>query len=138
MSEDQLNKLERIQNLSIRFIFGLRKYDHVSEYRSKLKWLPIRHRRNLRLLAFLYCVLFSPTAPSYLKDKFEFISAPGNLVRPLRNLTLRLPVHKSKFFDQSFTVQAIKLWNSLPYNIRQAKPLLTFEKAVRHHFVTTS
>ena len=138
LSEDQLNKLERIQNLAIRFIFSLRKYDHVSQYRSKLKWLSIRCRRNLRFLTFLYCVLFSPTAPSYLRDKFVFIKSPGNQVRPLRNLTLCIPVHKTKIYDQSFTVQCIKLWNNLPLNIRQAKSLLSFKKAVKYHFMTTS
>ncbi|CAH0678045.1 unnamed protein product [Spodoptera exigua] len=40
-TEELLDKLERLQNLCIRFIFGLRKYDHVSEFRSRLKWLPI-------------------------------------------------------------------------------------------------
>lgn len=29
-TEEQLNKLERLENLCIRFIFGLRKYDHES------------------------------------------------------------------------------------------------------------
>ncbi|CAG9137835.1 unnamed protein product [Plutella xylostella] len=42
VTEALLNKLERLQNTCIRFIFGLRKYDHVSSYRAKLKWLPIR------------------------------------------------------------------------------------------------
>ncbi|CAH2215702.1 jg26398 [Pararge aegeria aegeria] len=34
LTEDQLNELERLQNLAIRFIFGLRKYDYVSEFRQ--------------------------------------------------------------------------------------------------------
>lgn len=56
--EDQLNKLERLQNLCIRFICGLRKYDHISELSSKLMWLPIRSRRNLHIISHLYSVLF--------------------------------------------------------------------------------
>ncbi|KOB76606.1 putative RNA-directed DNA polymerase from transposon BS [Operophtera brumata] len=55
LSEDLLNKLDRLMNTCIRFIFCLRKYDHVSIFRAKLKWLQIRERRNLRTL----CVLFS-------------------------------------------------------------------------------
>lgn len=61
LTEDQLNKLERLQNVCIRFIFGLRKYDHVSEFRTQLKWLPIRHRRNSHILVLLYNILFNPS-----------------------------------------------------------------------------
>lgn len=45
LTEELLDRLERLLNLCIRYIFGLRKYDHVTEFRNKLKWLNIRHRR---------------------------------------------------------------------------------------------
>lgn len=44
LSEELLNKLERQQNLCIRFIYNLKKYDHISCYRAQLNWLPIRRR----------------------------------------------------------------------------------------------
>jgi hypothetical protein len=50
ITEQLLNKLERLLNLAIRFIFGLRKYDRISEYRSQLQWLSIRDRRNVHIL----------------------------------------------------------------------------------------
>ena len=56
VTQEQLNKFERLQNFCIRFIFGLRKYDHVSEFCKKLKWLPIRFRRNTHILSLLYSV----------------------------------------------------------------------------------
>ncbi|CAH2234063.1 jg7704 [Pararge aegeria aegeria] len=120
LTDDQLNKLERLQNISIRFIFGLRKYDHVSQFRSRLKWLPIRLRRNLHILSILYCVLFFPSSPPYLKEKFEFVGRPGEVLRTARKLILRVPSHNSSFFHRSFTVQAVKLWNALPLEIREA------------------
>lgn len=45
LTVELLNKLELLQNVAIRFIFGLPR-DHVSEFRAKLKWLPIRRRRD--------------------------------------------------------------------------------------------
>ena len=33
-TEELLNKLERLQNLAVRFIYDLRKYDHVSQFRA--------------------------------------------------------------------------------------------------------
>ncbi|CAH2241677.1 jg26977 [Pararge aegeria aegeria] len=134
LTEDQLNKLERLQNLAIRFIFGLRKYDHVSEFRLKLKWLPIRRRRDLHVLSLLYCVLFNPKTPSYLKEKFNFLGVQSD-IRSCRTLTLSMPFHKTKFYKHSFIVQATELWNALPISIRQSRSLDIFKNAVKAHYL---
>lgn len=136
LTEKQLDKLERLQNVCIRFIFGLRKYDHVSEFRTKLKWLPIRLRRNTHILTLLYSVLFNPSTPLYLKERFEYLhlSNPRTL-RSSETLQLKTPVHNSTFFQNSFTGQAIRLWNSLPTNIRSAKSLPIFKKLLFTHFL---
>ncbi|KAL1447518.1 hypothetical protein WDU94_010887 [Cyamophila willieti] len=39
-----LKKLQSFQNACIRYIFGLRKHDHVSELRSSVMWLPVGRR----------------------------------------------------------------------------------------------
>lgn len=71
ITEEQLNKLACIQNWCIRFLFGLRKYDHISDYRKKLKWLLIHLCRNTHILTFLYCILFNPASPSYLRERWS-------------------------------------------------------------------
>lgn len=137
LTEEMLNKLERLQNLCIRFIFGLRKYDHVSSFRIRLKWLPIRHRRNYHILSLLYSILFNPSTPSYLKERFEFQSTTLNrTLRPSRHLSLTLPSHTSKFYAFSYTVQAIKLWNSLPAPLRQAPSLDSFKVRLKAHLLS--
>ena len=135
LTEDYLNKLERLQNLAIRFIFNLRKYDHVSEFRSKLKWLPIRSRRNLHTLSLLYCVLHNEKSPPYLKEMFEFLGAHTNKLRSSENLALRIPRHSSRFYEHSFAVRATKLWNDLPLNIRRSISLSIFKKSVKNHYL---
>lgn len=84
LNEDLLNKLDRILNNAIRFIFCLRKFDHISSYRSQLNWLPIRQRRQLRLLCTLYTILMNPNSPEYLKSKFQYLCESHN-ERPLRS-----------------------------------------------------
>lgn len=137
-TEEQLNKLERIQNLCIRFIFGLRKYDHVSQYRARLKWLPIRLRRNTHILCLLYNILFCPLTPYYLKERFEFIHPPGSPCRPSVSFLLRVPMHKSSTFTYSFTVSAIKLWNSLPNHIRNSTSLCSFKNKLKQYYLSCS
>lgn len=138
LTEVQLDKLERLQNFSIRFIFGLRKYDHISEYRAKLKWLPIRLRRNTHILSLLYNILFNPTTPHYLKERFKFFhDTHSRPVRSSEELKLEMPQHASRAFDRSFTVLAVRLWNALPLTVRQAQSLASFKVLVRKHYLST-
>jgi hypothetical protein len=120
LTEEQLNKLERLQNISIRFIFGLRKYDHISHFRAKLKWLPIRFRRNAHIVSLLCNILFNPKYPSYLKERFKFLDAThSRVLRSSENLRLKISVHSSSSYGKSFTVQATLLWNALPMYFHQ-------------------
>lgn len=132
LTEDQLNKLERLQNVCIRFIFGLRKYDHVSEFRTQLKWLPIRHRRNSHILVLLYNILFNPSTPLYLKKRFNYLSS----VRCAEMHLLAPPPSSSKFYGNSFTFRAVRLWNALPLDIRRAKSLPVFKNLLKTHYLS--
>lgn len=137
--EKHLDKLERLQNFCIRFIFGLRKYDHVSEFRIKLKWLPIRHRRNTHILSLLYNILFNPSTPPYLKERFQYLHlSHSHTLRSSETLQLKTPEHTSTFYEYSFTVQAVRLWNALPLVIRTAKSLPIFKKLLFNHFMSVS
>lgn len=131
-----LNKLERLQNLGIRFIFGLRKYDHVSECRKKLEWLTVRQRRNLHIISLLYSTLFHSKSPGYLKKRFEYNANSHEFsLRSSYTLSLNMPTHSTDFYDLSFTVHATRLWNSLPIAVRTAKTLETFKKHVKDHYL---
>lgn len=72
-TEDQLNRVERLKNFYIRLIFGLYKFDQISEHRNKLNWLPIRLRRNIDILTLLCNILFNPHTSLYLEERFEFL-----------------------------------------------------------------
>lgn len=135
VSQDLLNKLDRLLNSCIRFIFGLRKYDHVSFYRSKLNWLPIRQRRNVRILCALFSILFDPNSPSYLKSKFQFChESHSRNLRSVDTLSLLTPLHSSGFMSSSFRISAIRLWNALPINIRKSISKFSFKRSLRKHY----
>ncbi|CAH2109029.1 unnamed protein product [Euphydryas editha] len=139
LSEDLLNKYERLQNHCIRFIYGLRKFDHISEFRAKLKWLPIRLRRNLHLLSLLYCILYNPLSPSYLKERFVFLGSNSDLHLNLRSRSdnrLKMFASQSQAYSNSFTMKAAKLWNSLPGKVRHSDSLSTFKKRLYNHYLS--
>ncbi|CAH2104398.1 unnamed protein product [Euphydryas editha] len=135
-TEEQVDKLERLQNLCIRFIFGLRKFDHVSRFRAELKWLPIRLRRDTHILCLLYNILFNPLLPNYLRERFKFLHPPGSSCRSNVQLLLRIPSHSSKSYSSSYTVHAARLWNSLPSSIRTSTSIFIFKKNLKEHFLS--
>lgn len=136
LNADLLNKLDRLLNNCIRFIFNLRKYDHVSTYRSEINFLPIRERRNLHALTALHSILTCPTPPSYLTQYFKYLhSSHDKDLRSSNNLLLHCPTHHSSLVRSSFVVQSVQLWNSLPLNVRMITDRLTFKIKVRQLFL---
>lgn len=136
-TEELLDKLDRLQNLCIRFIYGLRKFDHISEYRRQLKWLPIRFRRNLHILTVLYNVL-NTSSPGYLRERFKQSLPP---TRPVRSCVSKNPLvtpHcNTVFYDKSFTVLATRLWNTLPENIRvNCHSVHSFKYRVKQYYLS--
>ena len=138
LSQELLCKLERLQNLIIRFIFGLRKHDHVSQYRSQLKWLTIEHRRNLHALTLLYTILYNPVSPSYLKERFKFLGSDTLHSQNLRsrlNHILEIPLCRSKCYSDSFTVKTVKLWNGLPIEVRRSQSIGIFKRRLKEYYL---
>lgn len=135
-TEEVVNKLERLQNLCIRYIYGLRKFDHVSTFRAELQWLPIRLRRKTHILNLLYKILFNPLSPKYLRDSFNFLHSPDSPCRSNVRTLLRFPSSYSTAYSHSFTVHAVSLWNSLPSEIRLCQTFETFKKRVKDYFLT--
>lgn len=136
MNANLLNKLDRLLNNCIRFIFGLRKFDHISHYRAKLKWLPIRERRNSRTLNVLYSILNNVHSPVYLKSKFQYLSfSHSQQPRSLHKLKLATPLYRTGFLSNSFQRQAIRLWNALPLELRESPVYYTFKKKVKNTYL---
>ncbi|KAJ2941417.1 hypothetical protein O0L34_g3626 [Tuta absoluta] len=139
LNEDLLDKLQRMQNLCIRFIFGLRKFDHISAFRAQLGWLPIRLRRDAHTAALVYNILHNPLTPAYLTERFNFLGFEHNrTVRSKFDNVLKAPFTRSGYYKESFTVQATHIWNALPREIRHCTSLDTFKIKVHQHFMTKS
>ncbi|MDW0176719.1 MAG: reverse transcriptase family protein, partial [Nitrososphaeraceae archaeon] len=136
LTEDRLNKLNCLQNVCIRYIFGLRKYDHISEFRSRLNWVEIRDRRNIHALSLLFNVLNNPNSPSYLSSRFTVLSAHGRGLRSESLLTLLIPKHNTSFYEHSFTVHAAKLWNQLDPDIQNAPSIQTFKSRLTKQYLS--
>lgn len=133
LNKELQTKIQRLQNACIRFIYGLRKYDHVSFCRESLGWLTMSQRRDIHITLLLWKVLNNKT-PAYLFSMFSPLGTHDINTRSSDEALLMIPVHSTEFFARSFSVQATKLWNSLPRRLRTVGKFSTFSSCLLEYY----
>jgi hypothetical protein len=130
MTVELSNRLQRAQNYCVQFIFGLRRFDHVSEYFDLLSLMKLKSLREFHTLRLLHSIL-NFNIPKYLSDNFSFMSDISTHVTRRGSHLLTIPIHRSTLFNKSFTVSASRLWNSLPDTIKSEGDRARFGAAVK-------
>lgn len=71
ISQQLKNKIQRFQNSCVRFIFDLKKYDHITTYFKTLNTLNMDNRRKLHALTLMHKIV-NRRAPGYLSNKIKY------------------------------------------------------------------
>ena len=126
----QLNRLQRIQNVSARMVTKSTYKCHITPVLKTLHWLPISVRIDFKILNLTYqCV--NRLAPDYLCDLIK----PYIPNRRLRSESLNhLVVPKwrlSSFGQRTFSVAAADKWNKLPTQLRSVPTLAIFKSRLK-------
>jgi len=103
-------KLQRLQNVCVRFILDVRKYDHVTPYYTQLNWFKLDKRRVMSTASLLFNMIKSQT-PMYLFNTFKLSSQVNSRKNRLSDRMLIIPVHRTEKYGHSFTIIASKIWN---------------------------
>ena len=91
--EESINKLQRVQSAAAKLIFGLQKFDHLSQILKDLHWLPIRYRIQYKIALKTFKTLRGD-GPDYLLE----LLVPSQNCKSLRSADKNmLKVPKSKF-----------------------------------------
>ena len=64
-------RIQRVQNSCIRYIFGLRKYEHITPYLQDLDTLNMTSRASSHALTMMHKIV-TKVAPAYLTDKLSY------------------------------------------------------------------
>jgi len=124
-------KLQKVQNAAARLITRKKYHDHITPILLDLHWLPIVFRIQFKILLLTFKCL-NNFAPVYLSSLLDIYTPSRTLRSSSDNFLL---VHKSarllSFGDRSFTIQAPKLWNILPFKIRCCTSLITFKSLLK-------
>ncbi len=130
MTVELSNRLQRAQNYCIRFIFNLRRNDHVTPYFEQLSLLKLKPLREYHILTLLHTIL-SLKAPPYLSDEFIFMAQISFRNTRRGALLLSIPQHRSTIYSNSFVVTSCRLWNALPDSVKTIETRARFGAVVR-------
>jgi len=130
MSQANIDKLERVQNILARVVVGAPRTSSSLNIRRDLHWLPVGHRITYKLSYHLENTLaslcLSELISHYLPPRCLRSSNTNHLTRPA-GIT-------SNFSSRAFSVSAPSTnWNSLPAHIRSIDTLSTFKRHRKFH-----
>lgn len=132
LDSDSLNRIQRVQNACVRFIFGIAKFEHVSYRLQELRWLNMAGRRKLYALCLYHKIVLSRTPP-YLHNKLAYRSDVHNLNIRTRGL-LSPPAHKTSFFERCFRYCIYREYNRVPLEAKNMNHL-SFKKLIKSHLL---
>jgi hypothetical protein len=131
-----INRLQRVQNLSAKMILGRSKYDSSTQCLKELHWLPVAYRIKFKIVVLVFKCL-TGVAPIYLQELIKIKTARTGL-RAVANgncTVLHVPfATNSTFLDRSFAVSGPKLWNELPPTVRNQTTLENFKVNVKTYY----
>ena len=123
VAKDVIYKLQKVQNAAARLVAKRRKRQSVRDVFRTLHWLRVDERIIFKLLILTF-KCFHGTAPNSLSELITIRNAENFL---LNNVYL-----DSSYGRRSFTYNAPRYWNALPFDIRSEVRLDHFKRLTKH------
>ena len=130
-----INKLQKVQNSCVRFLFGskeIHRWDRVSSFLKQAHFLPIRRRIEYKIALTVFKCL-NNIAPSYMSN---LITPQRQSIKALRcdndffKLTVP-PVSHLRQTERSFSYCGPSVWNQLPYRLRTMSDVKVFKSELK-------
>ena len=133
LPQDQIARLQRVQNSAARLVTLTRKRAHITPVLENLHWLPVGYRIVYKLLLIVFKALnnLAPDYISHLLTPYE----PPRLLRSSNKSLLCEPRSNRSWGDRAFSVAAPRLWNNLPDNLKSCTSLDQFKSLLKTHLM---
>ena len=121
------SKINKMLNSTLRFVYGLKRHQHITPFRKKAHWLNSYLRRIYLCLTTFFHILFTEK-PSYLYKLFpETEDGPRRSARNATNLLPLLPIPNCVPLSKSFVFFSIQKFNLLPNYIKNSPSVNAFK-----------
>ena len=128
-SQKNIQRLQKLINCSVRFIFNLRKRDHVSSFAKQAHILPAAFRIKYKLGTLAHKII-NGKAPPYLSDMVVPKIIHRCNLRSENDFFMMQPQSPSCDISSKMTL----IWNELPYDIRCLSDHEQFKKKLKTYF----
>ena len=135
-SQQNIMKLQRVQNSLARVVSGASRRDHIRPVLMALHWLPIAQRVEYKVALMTYKVL-ATGQPTYLADIVTEYK-PSRHLRSSSVRTLAVRRTKTVIGGRAFSCAAADVWNRLPDNIRTLPTVSSFKSKLKTHYFRTA
>ena len=132
-SNEGLNRILKLQKRAARLILDMDPLSPSEPLFKQLGWMRVDDRIKYHKYLLVYKSL-RKEAPSYLTDKFNYISQDNPYsLRNVVNGNLQTPKPKTELFKKSFAYSGSVLWNNLPTSIRNIPTLGSFKENMKKY-----
>jgi exonuclease III len=132
LSNQLVQKIQKIQNSCIRFSFGLRKYDHITATRKSNKIICMESRRQHHCLSLMFKITKN-IAPIYLCNRIKYRNTLHNHNTRRKN-DIVIPFARSATRSSSFFIEIANKFNVLTGHIDVSDiTLSTFKTKCRNY-----
>lgn len=119
-------RLNVIFNNIARYIYGLKRTDHVSQYSKQIFSVCLNNFLKYKSLILLHKIVYTKK-PGYLFNKLRF-------TRSNRSNNIIQIKHSYLISERQFFVSSIRLWNSLPCQLQQISNAFQFKIKLLYFF----
>ena len=105
LNSAQNKRIQAIQNICLRYTYNVRKFSHITPYRTIANWLKMRHRWISHFYTYLHTILHK-NSPPYLRERLHYLSEYHqhyDLQTRHSSSILYIPLHNTSKFENSFS-----------------------------------
>lgn len=109
-------KVQKLQNSCLRYIYGVRKYEHISHFLKPTNWLNMNNRFKMYRLCFYHSVM-TKKEPRYLYNKIRYRTDVHN-INIRRKDAISIPRHNMEMYKRSFSYSICTEYNDVPSELK--------------------
>ena len=124
--DTQLAKIEKIHVDAMRLVTGATSRSNIQRLYTETGWLSVKSRIDRAMIIMLFKII-NQQSPNYLFELLPSNNA-ASINYSLRNRdNIKMPNCQKESFRRSFLPSAIRLWNKLEKNVRDAPSILSLK-----------
>ena len=136
ITKELSDKIQKVKNACIRFIYNLKKYDHLTLHSNKLHTLNMENRRLLHSLTIVHNIV-NKRAPNYLVNRIIFNRNVHNHNTRNRDFIV-VARSRTNYGQNSFFNRICKLYNDLTKKLKIDSDIstLSFKNKIKKYYLS--